>query len=116
MKLGGERLRAQESVSKCLQCEMSANRASEAWGAFYSPPRESSRWGVRNPDMFGSGAGHVRSTSLKAGLGIGYIRSGTWSLRNWVRLDMSGLGQTCPRNASGILPRSRTCLVNSGKG
>jgi hypothetical protein len=27
------------------------NRAREAWGGFYSPSRESSRLGIRNPDM-----------------------------------------------------------------
>jgi hypothetical protein len=37
--------------------------------AFYSPPRESSYWGVRNPDISGSGAGHVRPTSLETVLG-----------------------------------------------
>jgi hypothetical protein len=37
MKLGGERLGAQESVSKCLQVEMSGQPGREAWGAFYSP-------------------------------------------------------------------------------
>jgi hypothetical protein len=77
MKLGGERLRAQESVSKCLQCEMSGSRAREAWGTFYSPPRESSYWGVRNPDMSESGAEHVRPTSLEPGLGTEYVRSKT---------------------------------------
>jgi hypothetical protein len=47
---------------------------------------------VRNPDMSGSGAGHVRPTSLEPGLRIGYVRSGTQSLRNLVRLNMSALG------------------------
>jgi hypothetical protein len=28
-----------------------ASQVSEARGAFYSPPRESARWGVRDPDM-----------------------------------------------------------------
>jgi hypothetical protein len=46
-----------------------------AWGAFYSHPRESSRWGVRDPDMSGSRARHVRPTSLESGLVTGYIRS-----------------------------------------
>jgi hypothetical protein len=77
MKLGGERLRAQESVSKCLQYELSVQLSQRGVGAFYSPLRESNRWGVRNPDMSGSGAGHVRPTSLQTGLGTGYVRSGT---------------------------------------
>jgi hypothetical protein len=41
------------------------------------PPRESSCWGVRDPDMSRSGAGHVRPTSLETGLGTGYARSET---------------------------------------
>jgi hypothetical protein len=57
----------------CIECPSEL----EACGAFYSPPRESSRWGVRNPNMFGSGAGHVRLSSLEPGLGTGYVRSGT---------------------------------------
>jgi hypothetical protein len=59
MKLGGERLGAQESVSKCLQCEMRGQPCERGVGAFYRPPIESSRWGVRNPDISGSRAGHV---------------------------------------------------------
>jgi hypothetical protein len=42
--------------------------------------------------MSGSGAGHVRQTSLETGLWTEYVRSETLSLRNWVRSDMSGLG------------------------
>jgi hypothetical protein len=48
-----------------------------AAAAFYSPLRESSRWSVRNPDMFRSGARHVRPTSLEPDLGTGYVRSWT---------------------------------------
>jgi hypothetical protein len=59
---------------------------------FYSPPRESSYWGVRNPDMSRSGARHTRYTSLETSLWTGYIRSGTYSLRNWVRSGISRLG------------------------
>jgi hypothetical protein len=69
------------------------SRAREAWGGgFYSPLRESNRWDVRNPNMSGSRAGHVRPTSLETGLGTVYVRSGTYLLRNWVRSDMSELG------------------------
>jgi hypothetical protein len=42
--------------------------------------------------MAGSEAGHVRPTSLEAGLGNEYVRSGTLLLRNWVRSDMPRLG------------------------
>jgi hypothetical protein len=41
--------------------------------AFYSPSRESSRCGVRTSDMSESGGGHVWQTSLKTGLGTGYV-------------------------------------------
>jgi hypothetical protein len=41
-------------------------------------------------DIFGLGAGHVREMPLEFGLGTRYVRSGTSSLRNWVRSDMSG--------------------------
>jgi hypothetical protein len=60
MKLGGERLRAQESVSKCLQCEISDQLYKRGVGAFYSP-QENLAVGVseiwtcpgRGPDMSG---------------------------------------------------------------
>jgi hypothetical protein len=68
-----------------------ASRARDVWGAFYSPAREYSRWGVRNPDMSRSGAGHIRPTSLEPSLGTGYVLSKTKSLRNWVRSHISGL-------------------------
>jgi hypothetical protein len=73
MKLGGERLGAQESVkvfAMCIECSTELERRG---GPFIAPLRESSRWGVRNPDMSGSGVGHVRSTSLETGLEIGYV-------------------------------------------
>jgi hypothetical protein len=38
MKLGGERLGGQESVSKCLQAKMSDQPSQRGVGAFYSPP------------------------------------------------------------------------------
>jgi hypothetical protein len=46
-------------------------------GPFIAPPKESSRWGARNADMSGSGARHVRPTSLEVGLRTGYVRSET---------------------------------------
>jgi hypothetical protein len=77
MKLGGERLRAQESVSKYLQYEMSGQPCLRGMRAFYSPQENLAVGGIRNPDMSGSGVGHVRPTSLKPDLGTGYVRSGT---------------------------------------
>jgi hypothetical protein len=96
-----------------------ANQAREVWGAFYSPPRESARWGVRDPEISRSGAGHVRQTSLNPGRGIGQVRfwvltrdkterpvmSGYYFYNLVFVLDKSGwdlvaeeleLGRTCP--------------------
>ena len=74
MELGRERLGAQESVSKSLQDEISDPPVKGAWIPFYSPQKESVHWGVRDPDMSGSGAGHVRLTLLEPGLGAGLVR------------------------------------------
>jgi hypothetical protein len=67
-------LGAQESVLKCLQAEMSGQPGSRGVGVFYSPPREPSRWGVKELDMSGSEAGHVRPTSLELGRGTRQVR------------------------------------------
>jgi hypothetical protein len=45
-------------------------------GPFLAPQGNLVVGGVRNPDMFGSGARYVRLTSLEAGLGIRYVRFG----------------------------------------
>jgi hypothetical protein len=76
MKLEGERLGDQESISKCLQVEMSGQPDKRDVGAFYSPLplRESTRWGVRDPDMSGSGVRHVRQTSLEPCQGTRQVR------------------------------------------
>jgi hypothetical protein len=57
-------------------------------GAFYKPQREFARWDVRDPDMSGMGARHVRQPSLESDI------FGTEALtRDKVeRPDMSGLG------------------------
>jgi hypothetical protein len=47
----------------CLQVNRVANRAEGRGGAFYSPPKESVCWGVRDPDMSGLGVEHVRKGS-----------------------------------------------------
>jgi hypothetical protein len=39
----------------CIECPPKLERR----GGPFITPRESSRWGVRNPDMSGSGARHV---------------------------------------------------------
>jgi hypothetical protein len=77
MKLEGERLGAQESVSKYLQYEMGGQPCLRGVAGFFIAPKRSSRWGVRNPGMSRSGAEHIRPTSLEADLGTGYVRSGT---------------------------------------
>jgi hypothetical protein len=65
MKLGGERLRAQESVSKCLQVEMSGQPGREAWGPFIAP-EEICLLGCQRPE-------HVRQTSLDPDRGNGKV-------------------------------------------
>jgi hypothetical protein len=75
MKLRGEWLRAQESVSKCLQDENEWPTRLERCAGLLWPPRESSRWRVRDPDMSGSGAGHVWHPSLEPSLRTRHVRS-----------------------------------------
>jgi hypothetical protein len=55
MELKGDRFGAQESVSKCLHVQVSGQMGCGGVGAFYSPPRETARWGVRDPDISGLG-------------------------------------------------------------
>jgi hypothetical protein len=66
----------------------------EAWGASYSPPRESIRWGVRDPDMSRLEAGHVWQPSLESGLGTGTCPGSQPYLRLRPR------NRTCPKNLS----------------
>jgi hypothetical protein len=78
--------------SKGFQVSGVAKRAKGAWTSFYSPQKESSHWGVRDPNMSGLEARHVCQTSLEPGLATGHVQC--WDLA-WViseRLDMSGLG------------------------
>jgi hypothetical protein len=42
--------------------------------AFIAPLRESNCWDVKDPDISGSGARHVRPTSLEPSLETGYVR------------------------------------------
>jgi hypothetical protein len=44
------------------------------WGAFYSPQKESTRWGVRDPDMSELEARHVWQPSLESALGTGHVQ------------------------------------------
>jgi hypothetical protein len=91
MKLGGERLGAQESVSKCLQVELSGHRL---WNMAKKPDkagvtREKAErsdmsgldlWNsdkeldkAERPDMSRLGARHVQLEPLESGLGAGYV-------------------------------------------
>jgi hypothetical protein len=79
---GWERKRASQSVCNVYWVSC---RAREAWGAFYSPLRESSRWSVRNPDMSGQPLWNPAWGPDMSGLGLSH-----WE--NLVRSDMSGLG------------------------
>jgi hypothetical protein len=51
-----------------------ANRAREAWGLFIAPQKNLSVRGVRDPDMFGLGAGLIQPWSLEPGLGTGLVQ------------------------------------------
>jgi hypothetical protein len=64
----------------------------EVWGSFYSPQKESFRWGVRDLDMSGMGVGHVRKGLLESGLGTGQVRCLGLIQVNSRRSDMSGPG------------------------
>jgi hypothetical protein len=44
-------------------------------GGLLLPPKKSSHWGVKDPDMSGVGVELVRPTSQKTGLETGYVRS-----------------------------------------
>jgi hypothetical protein len=60
-----------------------ANPAREAWGGgFYRPPRESSRLGVRNPDMSDNHLWNLAKKPDKPGV----------TRDKAERLDISGLG------------------------
>jgi hypothetical protein len=59
--------------SRCFQNSRVANRAERAWGSFYSPQKESSYWGVRDPDMPGLGPEHVCKGLLETDIGTGYV-------------------------------------------
>jgi hypothetical protein len=69
-----------------------ASRVKEVWGAFYSPPREFARWGVRDPNMFRLGARHVSQNSLEPGLGTGQVRFRALTQDKVERAEMSGSG------------------------
>jgi hypothetical protein len=71
MERGLELERVSQSVCKFKRV---ASRGKEVWGAFYSPPKESAHWSVRNLDMSGLGAGHVRQPCLEPSLGTGHVR------------------------------------------
>jgi hypothetical protein len=44
-------------------------------GGFYTFSKESARWGVRDPDMSGLEAKHVRQTSLEPNRGTEQVRA-----------------------------------------
>jgi hypothetical protein len=59
----------------CIECPAELERRGGG-GGFSRPPRESRHWGVKNTNMSGSGARHVRLTSLEPDMGTGYV----WSM------------------------------------
>jgi hypothetical protein len=54
------------------------NQPEGAWGAFYSPPRESAYCGVRDPDMSRLGARHVYKGLFESSHGTGHVQC--WDL------------------------------------
>jgi hypothetical protein len=71
MEFEGERFGAQVIVSKCLQVLVSGQMGYGGMGHLLQPPpppRESARWGIRDPDMSRMGVEYVRHTSLEPGL------------------------------------------------
>jgi hypothetical protein len=59
---------------------------------FYRPHRESVHSGVRDPDMSGLGARHVRQMSLKLGPSTGHVRCTDLTRGNADRPNMCDLG------------------------
>jgi hypothetical protein len=82
---------------------MSGQKSYGAWRAFYSPRKESTRWGVRDPNMSGLRAGHVWQPFLKPDLGTEHV----WCRGlTWVKPE----SRTCPVQEPDM---SKTCLWNS---
>jgi hypothetical protein len=78
--------------SKCFQNSGVANLVKEAWSSFYSPQKESFRWGVRDLDISGLGAGHIHKCLLEPGLGTGHVQCLGLTQVNSRRPDMSSPG------------------------
>jgi hypothetical protein len=85
-------LRSIKVGSRYFQNRIVANGVKQAWGSFYSPQKEYFCYGVRDPDMFGLGAGHVRKGLLESGLGTRCVRCLGLTWVNLRRSDMFGSG------------------------
>jgi hypothetical protein len=68
-----ESLSSRNAGSKCFQVSGVVNRVKGAWTSFYSPQKESSRCGVKDPDMSGQETGYVRETLLEPGLSTKHV-------------------------------------------
>jgi hypothetical protein len=71
--LGRESLSSRSVGSKDFQVSAVAKRAKGAWASFYSPQKESSHSGVRDPDMSGQDTEYVQERLLESGLGTGHV-------------------------------------------
>jgi hypothetical protein len=78
--------------SKGFQVSGVAKRAKGAWASFYSPQKESFRWGVRDLDMSGQGTEYVWERLLEPGLGTEHVRCRDLTQVKTRRLDMSSPG------------------------
>jgi hypothetical protein len=80
---------------------------------FYTPERESTRWGVRYPDKSDKEPRHIWKTLLEPDLGTGHVRCTDLAREKAVRLDMSCLGAEYvrrPRDPVGqIWPNEISC-------
>jgi hypothetical protein len=68
-----------------------------AWASFYSSQKESSRWGVRDPDMSDQGTGYVRERLLEPDLSTKHVRCRDLTRVKTRRPDMSGPWIGCVR-------------------
>jgi hypothetical protein len=78
--------------AKDFQVNGVANRVKGVETSFYRPRRESTRWGVRDPDMSSQEIGYVQETLLEPSLGTRHVRCRDLT---WVKAespDMSSLG------------------------
>jgi hypothetical protein len=96
---GRESLSSRSVGSKGFQVSGVAKWANGAWSSFYSPQKESSHWGVQDPDMSDQGTRYVWERLLEPSLGIGHVQCRDITRFKTRRPDISG-PRMCPRNVT----------------